>query len=547
MKLLRLFVIFATMLSAVVASAKDYVLTEGENVFDGFTSAVGVFTAPKDGKVLVEAQEVFTVTYAGKNIEYSWVPGSGMAYVYEVDNVKAGETVTVSSDFVWNSGTRVKISMFSGAVPVEVLSQIPSQGSVFKWNSTGSISVNYNKTITIKSIKFVVGDYTADVDDVHLGSGLGFNVTNALNDALKNGVLNAGDKFQIVVTGLCDAADSKNLYNGDGKFVMEYIAPHPQHGFVKATVGDYQLSYLEPNAYDFLSYYSPQEEDGLFVVEFDGDVKSVGSVVMTMGNLDLDAAGKYHRSALPYTIDGNKLLIDARGTLRTLAILFPAVFEEEAGEGEDVNEGIGAYDTEHVTISVTNVLDVNGNAFRTGLQGSVGSFSFVMNYKEVVDEVYMDGDNKADGDVVKSGEEVSLWISNADVKFDGIMVTYFVTSPDPEDETLTVQEQVTVRVNNMTTTPDPVQGMVLTLTMPDISSAAPGSTVRVALDNAATADGMPHYLYIEFKADGDESAITTVQKDKANVGVYSIGGVKVNEVDAHNGLFIVNGKTMYIK
>lgn len=40
--------------------------------------------------------------------------------------------------------------------------------------------------------------------------------------------------------------------------------------------------------------------------------------------------------------------------------------------------------------------------------------------------------------------------------------------------------------------------------MPDMPNVAVGQTVRVSLHNAASADGMPHDLSIEFKA-GDPS------------------------------------------
>lgn len=530
-------------------SAKDYELKEGLNSFEGFMPANATFTPDVDGKVLVEAQEVFVVKYDGKEVKYSYVPGSDYAYTYEVEGVKAGEAVTVTSDFVWNGGSKVRITMFpdGGAIPVKILSCSPKTDEVFAWYTSGNVTVNFNKNVTISSVKLKAGDYTADVDDVHLGSSFGFDVTNALNNALKEGKLNPGDEFQIVVSGLRDAADKNNLYNGDGVFVMNYIAPHRQSCYVKASVGETELTYTHANAYEFLSYYSPEGEDGLIVIEFDGDIKSANDVYMSMGNLDLDAVGKFHRSSLPYRIEGNKMIIDARGKLRTLAVLFPAVQEEEAPEDGQVNEGLGQFDTEHVTITVSNVVDVNGNAVRTDLPGSVGSFSFVMNYKELIDEAYIDGDNKFDGDNVKSGEEIKLWLSNPSIKFDGIAVSYFVESSNPDDE-LAIMEQRVIVVKDFSAVPDAVEGEIITFTMPDMEGVVDGTTVRVALNDAASADGMPHYLYLEFKAAGGvPNAIANVEDNKSHEGIYNLNGIKVNKTDAKSGLFIVNGKTVFIK
>lgn len=550
MKITRLFTILFALLLAMAVNAKDYDLTVGENVLTGFDSANGMFTPNQDCKVLIEAQEVLKVSYNGKEYAYSYVPGSGFAYTFEVDGVKAGETVYVTSDFVWNSKSKVRITTYAdgGAIPVEALAVSPKAGEVFNWNSSGNVTINFNKNVSLSSLKLKSGDNVVDVDDVRLGSSVGFNVTNALNAMLKEGKLNPGETFQIVLAGLRDAADKENLYNGDGNFVIEYKAPYPQYDVVKATVGDYQLSYTQANTYEFLSYYSPDGEDGLFVIEFEGDIKSVGSVNMSMGNLDLIASGKYHRSELPYKIDGKKLLIDARGKLRTLAVLFPAVMEEETEEGGEAVEGIGSYDTEHVTIAISNIIDVNGNAFRTNLPGSVGSFSFVMNYKELVDEAFIDGDNKSEGDAVKGCEEVSLWLSNPDIKFDGLEVSYYVESANPTDE-LSAQEQRTEVVKNFTSVPDAVEGAIITFKMPEMAGVVAGTTVRVALANASSADGMPHYLYIEFKADGMADCIKGVSTNACCAdGIYTLSGAKVSKAEAkQRGIFVVNGKKTLIR
>ncbi len=521
----------------------------GENAFAGLKPAYGLYVAESDGTVLVEMQELMQVSYNGQEREYSYVPGSDYAYRVEIDNVKTGGKIAIKSDFIWNTLSKVKISVFQGdgAVPVEIKAVIPAQDKEFDWNSTGLITLNFNKNVMIESIKFVAGDYSCDVDDVHLSSSVGFNISKALNDAINDGKIKAGEKFQIKISGLCDAADEKNLYNGDGNLTLEYIAPSAQHKFVRATVGENQLSYTQANTYNFLSYYAKDAEDGLFEFEFDGEVGKVSDVYMSMGNLDLDASGKYHRSTLPFTIEGNKIIVDARGTLRTLAVLFPAVIEEEAGEGEEVISGIGSYDTEHVTITLSNVLDKNGNAFLSDNSGSIGSYSFVMGYKEIVDEAYIDGDNKADGENVNGLETISLWLSNPDIKFEGIEVSYFVPVENGGDELDESQELKTEIVKDFTSVPDGLEGVIISFKMPVMENAVEGSKVRVSLHNASSSDGMPHYLYIEFKATGETNAITSVSKVAENADIYTLSGVKVNKDAAHKGVFIVNGKAMLLK
>lgn len=541
----KLFTFFAFVLS-VALYADDYTFVEGVNTVKSYTPANATFTPDRDGKVLVEAIEVWKVSYDGKDVAYNYVPGGGYAYIYEVDGVKAGTPVSIVNDFPFSGPSRVKITMYgNGPVPVQMTNVTPRTGVKFDWNTTGLVSVNFNKSVTLSSIKLVAGDYTADVDDVHVGSSLGFNITNALNAALDSEKLKAGEKFQIVIKGLSEATDRSNLYNGNGELVLEYIAPYAQHNFVSATVGENKLTYLQANTYKFLSYYAPDAEDGLFVFEFDGEIGKVGGVVMTMGNLDLDAQGKYHRSSLPYKVQGNKLIVDARGKLRTLAVLFPNVIVEEPGEGEEVNDERGSYDTEHVTITLQNVIDVNGNAFLCLAQGSVGSYSFVMNYEEIVDEAYIDGDNKADGEDVLAGEEISLWLSNAGIKFDALEVSYYVVLAS-QDSLAGEYEKRTVTVKDFVAEPDPLEGLIISFTMPEMPGVVAGTTVRVALQNASSADGMPHYLYIEFVAGDVMNALGGVLLEGGagkNTPAYRIDGVRALD-KLTNGIYVKDGKKM---
>lgn len=527
--------------------AEYYTLKEGENVFVGHTSANGTFVAQFDGNVLIEAQEVFEVAINGTKVNHSYVPGNGFAYTYEIKNVKAHDVITVTSDFVWSSSAKIKITIFADFIPVQVLAVSPSQKEPFSWMTAGMVTINMNKNITCKSIQLVAGDHTTDVDDIHIGNSIGFNLTNALNSFLSEGYIKAKDKFQVKITGLADATDKNNLYNGDGELLLDFIAPFPQHNLLSTTVAGNQISYTTANTYEFLSYFPTDGEDGLFVLEFDENVKSVSDITLRMGNIDLDASGKFHRSSLPYTIEGNKILIDARGKLRTLATLFPALVndsEEDAGEGGM----LGSFDTSVLTITVSNVIDINDNAFRSENQGSVGSYSYVLPYKEIIDEAYIDGDNKSEGEDVKAGETISLWLSNPDIKFDGIEVSYFVLDAETagtESETMTQHKLI---VSDFTITPDPLEGEVITFVMPEMPDVVEGSTVRVALGNANSTDGMPHYLYIEFKANSAVvDCIKSIASDEKMNGTYGINGVKVNEADMHNGLFIVKGKKLLVK
>lgn len=545
-KILRLSVFILTMMITIAANAEDYTLKVGVNKVAPYVNASCTYTATSDGKVLVELHEVWTVKHGGKDVNYTYVPASKFQFSYEIADVKAGDVITVANSFPMFD--EIKITTFNGdgALPVEVLAITPAQGKQFVWYSAGMVSINFNKNITLKSIKLIAGDYTADVDDVHMGTSLGFNITNALNQALNTGKLNPGDKFQIQIKGLCEQADTKNLYNGDGVLTIEFLAPYPQHDIVKATVNEQSLSYTYANDYTFLSYYPKDGADGLFVIEFDDNVKSVGSIILTMGNMDLDTSGKFHRSSIPYTIEDNKILVDARGTLRTIATLFPAMQADESEE-EGGESMFGTLDLSHLTITISNVLDSNGNPFRSVNPGSIGSYSYVMNYKEIIENAYLDGDNHGEGDAVNGNEEIRIWLNNPDIKFDGIEVLYFVLEEEGTEDIEAIYSQKKVIVKDFEIIPDDVEGEIIVFNLPEMADAYAGSNIRVALNNASSNDGMPHYLYIDFKASGVADAINALPVEMQHGAAFRLNGVKMNADSMNGGIYIVNGKKVYVK
>lgn len=496
------------------------VLHEGENNLTQYAAVNAIFTATEDCKVLIEADDQYEVKYAGQTYSFTYIPTNSPANSCEIDNVAAGTSITLSSAFVMSP--RVRITTFSKGevIPLEIKSMMPAAGTSDFWNNAGMLEIAFNRHVTLTSAQLKAGEVNSDIEILHVSSSISLNVGATLNTLLKEGRLNTGDQFDIVISGLRDAENSNNLYDGTGILSLSFIAPAPQYALLSATVAGQSLYTSGLNDYTFLSYYSPDGEDGLFVLEFETEVKSAGSVVLQMGSRDLDAQGKYYEGPVPFSIEGNKVLIDARGTLRTLSILFPAVVEDEADE-EAGGEGHGDYDREHLTMRISHVIDINGNVFAAQQAGNIGSYSYYMNYRELKETINLDGDNKMAGDEVFAGEQISLWLGNADVRFDAIGVTYLAEVEEDAYEPRTVlQSEYTVE-------PDPYQGVIVSFIMPEMPDVAVGQLVRIALINASSPDGMPHDLSIDFKA-GDPAAIQTIHRDADDrQRVYTLQGQRL--------------------
>lgn len=516
------------------------VLHEGDNYLTQYQPVSATFTPAEDCKVLIEADDQFEVKYGGQSYFFTYVPTNSPANSCEIDNVTGGTKITLSSPFVMNSHVRITTFAKGEVIPLEVKTVLPAVGSSDFWNNSGLLEIAFNRRVTLSGAQMLVGQDKYDVEILHVTSSISINVGTRLNELLKNGTLNPGDSFHVALTGVRDAEDSNNLYNGTGNLDLTYTAPCPQYALLSATVAGQPLTTQSLNDYTFLSYYSPEGDDGLFVLDFESDIQSVSSVVLQMGSRDLDAQGKYYEGTLPYSIEGHQLIIDARGTLRTLSVLFPAVIEGEADE-EAGGEGHGDYDREHITMRISNVKDTNGNVFVAQQAGNVGSYSFYMNYRELRENINLDGDNKMAGDEVQAGEQISLWLSSADVTFDAIAVTYLALVDEDAYEPRTVlQTQYSVEA-------DPYQGVIITFILPAMPDVAAGQVVHVALHNASSPDGMPHDLSIDFKA-GEPSAIEAVQADAAHHHnrTYTLQGLPLKGSLPAGVPCIVDNKILFI-
>lgn len=499
-KSLRLFTFISALLCCIYASAYDY-LTEGVNKYEAYSSLNGIFNTTKAGTVKIEAHQVMRVTYSGKEYEYEFVPGNPNGnYVYEVEGVSANDNVFIKIDFAMSTSTlTISIIAEGEKSPIDLIGVTPNADTTFSWDRSGQVTLSFNKYVSFSSIELVAGEKKYSVNDIHAGSNVSCNITEALNAAITDG-LQPGDIFSIDIKGLCAENDSENLYKGDGELSVKFKSPHRQYALTSATVNGAPL-----NAdYTFLSYYNPAEKDGVLTFTFEETVKSVNDVYITMGNVDLSAQGMYHRSSVPFKIDGNKLIVDLRGDLRTLRMMFPGM--NESSDEDGAGSIAGDFDTKYITLTLSNVIDMNGNPFLSTGAGTIGSYSYMMRYEELREEAFIDGDGIAEGDEVHSNQEITLWFSNSNIDFDGLKVTYFTTETNPNDEGEAIMVPKTVVVGNYKKAND-IEGILITFNLPEFVDAASASLVTVALNNAKSSDGMPHDYFITFKTETKEPVI----------------------------------------
>lgn len=555
-KIIRFFTLIMALFVSAAMYATDFTFVEGKNVLNAKDMVVnGTYTVKNTGKVLLEAAQVFAeVSCNGTTYTHSWVPGSTHGnYHYEVE-AQAGQTIKVYDGFFMNSGTSLWITeMGTGPVPVNVQSVSPAQGAVFTWNQAGMMSVTFNKVVTMSGIKLLTPDNTAyDVSEIYVSNTISCNIKSALESAFADGKLAQGQTFRIRIEGICDINDKTNLYAKTGILSITYVAPALQGVMTDAKVNGYTLSEGGMNTYSVLSFYDPDGEDGLFVFTFDKGVKSVAAVKLRMGDLDRSTEGLYYEKEAPYSIQENKILVDLRGELRSYARLFPGVDLEAAGVLSEA-----AFQT--INLSLAQVIDINGNTMASPGIGTVGSYSFNMGFKEIEDDIVMDGDREEDmeGRVKEENSRVQLWIDQQVKSIDGVSVFYQVPDIGQEGDSVYVQCEARIPAASIETLmSDPLDGTVLGFNMPaefkgkvDVggqqqdSYAEKGSTLRVQL-SVKTMNGMPHDLVINYFYKEDTTGICELpreEKASERQAIYNLQGQRVLDTNCR-GVYIIGGK-----
>lgn len=555
-KFLRLLSVTAALVFCINASATDFTFKEGENKIVANDWVVnGTYTVQKTGKVAIDASSVFEIKCNGTTYECTYAPGAlHGAYHYEVD-AEAGQVITIINTFFMNQGTSVWITENGeGAIPIEVQQISPAKEKKYNWSRAGQMTINFNKAVMFDNIFLVARGKKYEVDDATAGSSIGCFLKNAISNAYSDGNMKEGDEFVVRIEGLCEMANRSNLYNGDGILEVKYLAPGLQGQMVSAKVNSQGIHTSTINNYSLLSYYDTDGEDGVMTFEFDKNVKSAESVKLRMGILDRSSEGLYYESNAPYTISGKTLTVDLRGELRSYARLFP-------GTDLEAMEVMGTEPFTTISLSLINILDEEGSPMYTPAQGSVGSYSFTFNFKEIQDNIVMDGDRDVDteGRQKGSGDTVQLWIDQQVKSIDGMSIFFKIIDEGQGTDSLGtpiyVDREAVVAVSDIKTlSSDPAEGTVLSFEIPQLKSkieeggeeieAAVGQALRIVL-RVKTMNGMPHDLIINYIYGNATTSPTAIESTGADANskkgiIYNLAGQRVS--NNARGTLIIDGK-----
>lgn len=466
-----LFVWCGNMSAAVVGSgtvADPYVLEQGtEYQFQEFGSFYAKFTAPSEGKFVLACPEVFALyTDASfSTIDENIIPlfnGNYENSEYSFD-CEANKTYYVGTGFIMNGGTAT-FKFLTETEPIELLSCLPEAGTIMN-AASASVDLTFNQAVIVNSCTMTCGANTTSVPvnvrDVYAS----VDVKNQLAEWYNNNKIAEGDDIKFTFSGIKAAADQKVVYGENGTFEVTYKASSKPVTLVSST--NTPTSTTQPMT-NFKSYYMEEDYSSLVNLEFNGNIKEVGSVTLEYGSREPvgDKTELYIETLTP-TIIANYVLIDLKGKLRRHEDMLPGVTNK--------------YD--YVSLIINGVKDEAGNLALSTDQGSIGNFTFTYNFEEVNYSVESDIDEGSP--LTNDTKNIKLWImeTGGNATFSGAQFAY---KENGEDKTADVEGNLI----SIATDEENEGARFVTIPVPNVNIDA-NSNVTITL-NGETPDGVAH-------------------------------------------------------
>ena len=430
-------------------------------------------------------------------------------------NVEAGKTYYLFLGFSMSDGT-FKMTM-NADTSIKLVSTTPENGSVFNLNDGGIVSVQFNNAIQLSAVMINCNQTMTEIPYNIQNGSVAIDIKDRIYGLMENGNIRPGEKFSIILDGICAINDEKIIYGDDGILVLTY-----QLGEMPIALD----STINVENNPFLSYWMEGDKNGLITLTFDGELQNEaarakqGIATITAGELEAGAGGYYYEE-IPYTVEGKNLYIDLTGKLRRAKDMLSPEFYPE-----------------FITIKVKDIRGANGQLAYFPGKGGLGSFAFDMPYKEVKAEPISEF-TPGEGSELDKVESIEIWVTDyKKIKHDGIVficengmtkdsvvVTDFESKEDTEYE----------------------GAYILNVKVPAQIKAKKGN-VTITFLNLECIDGLDHSTDLSARY-AVTTAIASILKEAKNTDIYQINGVKVNTQNLKelpNGAYLVNGKKIII-
>lgn len=478
-KLLTLIVSSLGLMASAAINPADFTDLEFDTEYQlkQYKSFQGKITAHESGviieygnipaNILTSAGELKIVpgwTYAG------FINGK-QAYQFEA---KAGTTYYIYSDFVMDDG----VISFAMNPEVKILGIYPADGSVYDIASSEYVDVTANQNITIGKATVSVGDVSAEVEIRTYSSVSSILINGTLSTWYENGTIEGGETIKILLSEIQD-----NMGKQAKDIVINYTAAAKPYTLVGTEIPS-----------PIFSWYPSGSEEAKAKFIFNGPVAPNPLVELGYSPIEL---GYEYSEILPATVDGDTIIVDLSGKLRTPELMSPSGM---------------IYD--FIDIRLTGIKDIRGQ-FMLASEGSIGSYHIRTPFQSLERINFAAEFTPAYGSDLTGQSEIKIAYNHPDqLDFSGVVFT-------------SGEEMVTVPKSELT-----VSDGLITVMIPEGWSVK--SNVFVSLFGLVTADGIDHSSEFTAKYNGF-AVLFSNPADGASLSVLTKGRTVTIDTNLNSG------------
>lgn len=456
----------------------------------------GSFTAPEEGTLVVQSSnydllQPYNDEGLTDRINYTFLRDNNTGHGSYKLKLTKGQTIWLAYNGL-NKATNT-LTFGDDAAKMALNEVLPAAGSTVMCTNTRQIAFRFNNPVACSRVEFINGNYTKRLDAQMSKSSILLDIKETFYKFMKENNLKEGDEFTIRLSGVRSAEDAENILGTDGVIETKFICGKKPIALLSE--GNYS------NDHKFLSFWPTGTPDGIFTLQFDGDLQVPTAegynttAQLTYGDMSTEAAERYMEN-LDIKIEGSKLTIDLTGKDRTPYKML----------------GSNAlYD--NILFAISHVRDANGYPVYSSGSGSIGSFTRSMPYELVSVEANTEF-TPANGESLKGVDNLEVFATDyKKFSFSGVKFTYTVN-----------KETKSVVVTNYTATADDAIEGAYTINIPVPAEVKAGaSNVMVSFENLVAADGKDHSAKFSAIYDGFTITSATYQADSESAAIEWAG------------------------
>lgn len=453
----------------------------------------GCFTAPEEGTLVVKSSnydllQPYNDEGLTDRINYTFLRDNNTGHGSYKLKLTKGQTIWLAYNGL-NKATNTLTFGDDAAAKMALNEVLPAAGSTVMCTNTRQIAFRFNNPVACSRVEFINGNYTKRLDAQMSKSSILLDIKETFYKFMKENNLKEGDEFTIRLSGVRSAEDAENILGTDGVIETKFICGKKPVALLSE--GNFS------NDHKFLSFWPTGTPDGIFTLQFDGDLQVPTAegynttAQLTYGDMSTEATERYMEK-LNIKIEGSKLTIDLTGKDRTPYKML----------------GSNAlYD--NILFAISHVRDANGNPVYSSGSGSIGSFTRSMPYELVSVEANTEF-TPANGESLKGVDNLEVFATDyKKFSFSGVKFTYTVN-----------KETKSVVVTNYTATADDAIEGAYTINIPVPAEVKAGaSNVMVSFENLVAADGKDHSAKFSAIYDGFTITSATYQADSESAAI----------------------------